>query len=114
MTAGERLPIIIVGVLSLCGCVATMIGAATVTTIDVAHDRRPLGAYIDDGAIEVKIKQYNLRNRDVRWQTHLSATSMNGVVPLTGEVQNSEIKNQVIEYIRGLDGVRRRPGRESV
>lgn len=106
MTATERLPIVLAGVLLLCGCVATMIGAATVTTIDVAHDRRSFGAYIDDGAIEVRIKQYTLRNKDVRRQTHLSATSMNGVVLLTGEAQNAEIKNQVIEYIRGLDDVR--------
>lgn len=102
----KTLLFLLAGVLSLSGCAATMIGAAAVTSIDVAHDRRSLGAYIDDGAIEVQIKQYMLRNKEIRQQTHLSATSMNGVVLLTGEARNPEIKNRVIDHVRNLDGVR--------
>ena len=90
----------------LSGCVATMVGAAAVTTIDVVHDRRTVGAYIDDGSIELQIQQYLLRNKAVRQQSHLNPTSMNGVVLLTGEAQNPQIKNQVIAYIDQIDGVR--------
>lgn len=92
--------------LSLYGCVAAMVGAAAVTTIDIMHDRRTLGAYIDDGAIEVNIRQYLVRDKSLRQQAHLSATSMNGVVLITGEVRNPEIKNQVLDYARGVNGVR--------
>lgn len=106
MVTTRSLLIVLATVMNLSGCVATMIGAATVTTIDVAHDRRSLGSYIDDGAIEVQVKQYQLRNKEVRERTHLNPTSMNGVVLLTGEAQNAQIKNQVIDYIQGLDGVR--------
>lgn len=106
MATTRRLLIVLASVMNLYGCVATMIGAATVTTIDVAQDRRSLGAYIDDGAIEVQIKQYLLRNKEVRERTHLNPTSMNGVVLLTGEAQNAQIKNKVIDYARNLDGVR--------
>jgi len=92
--------------LMLSGCVATMVGAAAVTTIDVAHERRTLGAYIDDGAIELQIQQFMLRDKAVRRQTHLNATSMNGVVLLTGEARTPEIKNRVVRYIEQVDGVR--------
>jgi len=90
----------------LSGCVATMVGAATVTTIDVVHERRSLGAYIDDGAIELRVQQYLLRNTEVRQQTHLNATSMNGIVLLTGQARTPAIKNRVIEYIQAIEGVR--------
>lgn len=90
----------------LSGCVATMVGAAAVTTIDVAHERRTIGAYIDDGAIELQIHQYLVRNKAVRQQTHLNATSMNGVVLLTGEARNAQIKNQVLDYIQRINGIR--------
>ncbi|MGA8261997.1 MAG: BON domain-containing protein [Arenicellales bacterium] len=90
----------------LSGCVAAMVGAATVTGVDIATDRRTVGSYIDDEAIELEIQKYRLSNRAVRDQTHLNPTSMNGVVLLTGEVENPRIKKQVVDYVRGLDGVR--------
>lgn len=90
----------------LSGCVATMVGAATVTGVDIATDRRTVGSYIDDEAIELEIQKYRLSNRAVRDQTHLNPTSMNGVVLLTGEVENPRIRKQVVDYVRGLDGVR--------
>lgn len=91
---------------SLSGCVATMLGAAAVTTVDVVHERRSVGAYVDDGAIEVQVMQYMLRNETLREQTHLSATSLNGVVLVTGEALNIQAKNRVLDYIQQLEGVR--------
>lgn len=88
------------------GCVAAMLGAATVTTIDVVHERRTLGAYIDDGAIELQIQQAMMRNDEVSEETSLSPTSMNGIVLLTGQAQNAAVKNRVIDYIEQLEGVR--------
>ncbi|MDZ7842984.1 MAG: BON domain-containing protein [Gammaproteobacteria bacterium] len=102
----SRISMILLGALLLSGCVATLVGAAAVTTIDVAHERRTVGAYIDDGAIELQIRQYMLRDTAVRQQTHLSATSMNGIVLVTGEARNPDIRNQVLDYARGVNGVR--------
>jgi len=108
--AVSRIPAVVMALalaaMLLSGCVATMVGAAAVTTIDVVHERRTVGAYIDDGSIELQIQQYLLRNKPVRQQSHLNPTSMNGVVLLTGEAQNPQIKNQVIAYIEQIDGVR--------
>ncbi len=97
---------VLLGAVLMSGCVAAMVGAAAVTTIDVAHERRTLGAYIDDGAIELRIQQYLLRDEEVRQQTHLNPTSMNGIVLLTGEAGSAAVKNRVLDYIRGIDGVR--------
>jgi len=91
----------------LSACVAVMVGtAATVTAVDVIHDRRTLGAYIDDNSIELNVRQYMWRNKEIRQQAHLSVTSMNGIVLLTGEALNPEVKNRVINYARGVEGVR--------
>lgn len=105
MAADRRLVVALCALL-LGGCVATMLGAAAVTTIDVVHERRTIGAYIDDGAIELQIQQYLVRNKDVRQQAHLNPTSMNGIVLLTGEAQNAAVKNRVIDFIQQIEGVR--------
>jgi osmotically-inducible protein OsmY len=102
----SRILTVLVCCLSLLGCIATMVGAATVATIDVIHDRRTLGAYIDDGAIELNIRQHILRNKTLRQETHLSVTSMNGIVLITGEARNIQVKNQVLDYARQVEGVR--------
>jgi len=92
---------------SLNACVAVLVGtAATVTAIDIIHERRSLGAYIDDSAIELNVRQYILRNKEIREATHLSVTSMNGIVLLTGEARDAQIKNQVIDYARTVKSVR--------
>lgn len=104
--ATGRITLVLLCALLLSGCVATLVGAAAVTSIDVAHERRTLGAYIDDGAIELQIRQYLLRDRAIRQQTHLSVTSMNGIVLVTGEARDAGIKNQVLDYIQGVNGVR--------
>lgn len=103
---GGRLLAALLCASTLCGCLAAVVGAATVTAIDVASDRRTVGSYIDDGAIELEIQQYLLRDKAVRQQTHFNPTSMNGIVLLTGEAQNTRIKSQVLDYIRQLNGVR--------
>jgi len=105
MAADRRLVVALCALL-LGGCVATMLGAAAVTTIDVVHERRTIGAYIDDGAIELQIQQYLVRNKEVRQQAHLNPTSMNGIVLLTGEAQNAAVKNRVVDFIQQIEGVR--------
>lgn len=104
--AADRRLVVALCALALSGCVATMVGAAAVTAIDVVQERRTIGAYIDDGAIELQIQQYLVRNEDVRQQAHLNPTSMNGIVLLTGEAQNAAVKNRVVDYIQQIEGVR--------
>ncbi len=93
----------------LTGCVAAAVGTAGavgVTSVDIIHDRRTVGAYVDDAAIEVKAKHFILTNDDIRKDTHVNVTSMNGIVLLTGEAPTPELRNRVVSHVRGIEGVR--------
>lgn len=85
------------------GCVPVIVAGAAGTAL-VATDRRSAGAQIDDTAIEAKVAQYV----NGRWgdRAHVSTTSYNGVVLLTGEVPDEAGKNAVGEYARTTDRVR--------
>ena len=88
------------------GCVATVVTVAAVTTIDVAHDRRTIGEYIDDQTIEFTVRTFVVRNDELRKNAHISATCMNGILLLTGEAPTAELKNKVTGFAKDVDGVR--------
>ena len=90
----------------LTGCAAAVVGTASVTTIDVAHDRRTLGEYFDDSSIEIQMKRYVLTDETLRKETHTSSVSVNGILLLTGEVPNEQMKQQITGYANNIDGVR--------
>lgn len=95
-------------VLAICagGCVATAVTVAAVTTVDVVHDRRTLGDYIDDSNIEFTVRTFVVRDDELRTQAHISATSMNGILLLSGEAPTVELKDKVANYAVNVDGVR--------
>ena len=88
----------------LAGCAPPMIamGAAHVTMIAV--DRRSTGAQLDDTTIEFKVES----DAGTRWGTeiHLSATSYNGNVLLSGEAPTPEIRAAIVEYTKKTDRVK--------
>ncbi|MDG2089334.1 MAG: BON domain-containing protein [Arenicellaceae bacterium] len=93
---------------TLLGCVmaAVGVGAASITSVDVVHDRRSLGEYFDDNAIEVTLKQHILRDSVLRTNTHLNGTSFNGILLLTGEISDETSKQQITDYATNIEGVR--------
>jgi osmotically-inducible protein OsmY len=74
--------------------------------VDVAYDRRTVGSYIDDGAIEIKIREFVVRDSELRRNAHISVTSLNGIVLLTGEAPTIELRNKVETAAKNVDGVR--------
>ncbi len=92
--------------LLLSSCVATMVGAAAVTAVDVVHDRRTVGSYIDDGAIEIKIREFVVRDSDLRTNAHISVTSLNGIVLLTGEAPSVGLRDKITAKAKQVKGVR--------
>ncbi len=87
------------------GC-AGMIIAGGATAGAMANDRRTSGAYIDDETIEWKIIDVLYQDEQIDQQTHLNATSYNGIVLLTGEIPNQEMRVKIDEKIRSVRGVR--------
>lgn len=92
-------------VITLQGCAGLVI-AGGATAGAMANDRRTSGAYVDDETIEWKIIDVLYQDEQIDEQTHLNATSYNGIVLLTGEIPNDEMRVKIGEKIRGVRGVR--------
>ncbi len=90
---------------TLTACLAA-VGAATVTAVDVAHDRRSIGSYIDDNNVEWKIRAAIWQDESLREQVHVSATSMNGIVLLTGETPTKVQQERIVAIAREQEEVR--------
>jgi osmotically-inducible protein OsmY len=88
------------------GCTPIVIAGATTGAV-AAHDRRTVGAFIDDEAIELKADTAVNEEKDLKQNTHINYTSMNGVVLLTGEATNAVYRDQVLAKVRAVNGVRR-------
>ena len=87
------------------GC-ASMIIAGGATAGAMANDRRTSGAYVDDETIEWKIIDVLYQDEQIDQQTHLNATSFNGIVLLTGEIPDQEMRVKIDEKIKSIRGVR--------
>ena len=92
--------------LLLQGCApAVVVGGAA--TAAVVHDRRTFGSIIDDQSIELKAGAAIAGDPELRGQTRISVTSMNGVVLLNGEATTLEERDRVLALVREVNGVRR-------
>lgn len=89
----------------LSACVPVVIGAAVAGTALVVADRRSVGAQADDESIELKVS--NNVGGTFGDRVHVNATSYNGIVLLTGEVPNADLKAQVEQIARTTAKVRR-------
>jgi len=98
--------IISAALLLLQGCVPLLIGGAA-TGVGAAHDRRTLGAIIDDENIELKAAASIGLDANINKLVHVNITSMNGIVLLTGEAATPEARDQVLTHLRAVNGVRR-------
>lgn len=99
-----RLFIIAVLGIFLSGCVPLIV-AGTATTITVAHDRRDTKTIFDDKTITLQ-SQTLLGRSDIRQQVQVNITSYNNNVLLTGQAQTIEDREEVIELVKTVDGVR--------
>ena len=90
----------------LSGCTTLLVAGAVITTVDVLHDRRTVGEYIDDGAIELTAKNIVISNAEYRKASHLKPISWNGILLVSGEVTDETIKQEIIEKYTNIQGVR--------
>lgn len=105
-----RLPrstFILLGVAALLQGCAPLIVAGAGTAAVVAHDRRTLGAFIDDQTVETKIASAIRSDETLRTQTHINITSVNGIVLLSGEAATAELRDRVLAQVREVGGIRR-------
>lgn len=89
----------------LSGCAPILIGQAAYTTSSVLLDRRSAGAVANDGLIETKatlhLSQSNFSS------SHITATSYEGNVLLSGEIGKNEEKEKAEEIVKSINEVDR-------
>jgi len=88
------------------GC-APVIVAGGATAAAAAGERRTLGAFVDDGSIEIKARKALNDERDFGDDVHINITSMNGIVLLTGETTTEDKRDRAMVLIREIPGIRR-------
>lgn len=81
---------------TLSACVPLILTAATATVVDVALDRRTPGTYYDDNSLERKLRN-DISSDPSLVGINVSVTVFNGIVLLTGQAVNSQLRQQVGE-----------------
>lgn len=92
--------------ITLSGCVTAIVASVAIATVDIIHDRRTVGEYIDDGAIEVTARNILLSNAEFRKAAHVKTQSWNGILLLTGEIDSETLKPILIEKLSSIQGIR--------
>ena len=93
------------------GCAAVVgtgaMSAAGVAGVATATDRRSAGTVVDDEVIELKALAALRRNDDIAPNSHVNATSYNGILLLTGETLNEDTRRRITELVGEIGKVRR-------
>jgi len=89
------------------GCVGAVIVGGAAAAAVLAHDRRTVGAQIDDKAIVIKATDAIRSTQGLTDATHVNITSVNGIVLLSGEAPAADARVKVLGAVRGVSGVRR-------
>ena len=98
------LAVSLVCVAALQGCVGVAATGAAFGGV-AAQDRRTPGNLVDDEYIELKVLGAISEDRAMASQTHINATSFNGLVLLTGEAPGESLRDRIVEITRTTSGV---------
>jgi len=93
----------VAGASLLSGCAPLVVGGAVVGGM-VAVDRRTSGTQLEDEAIELKVA--NAVNKELGERVHLSVTSYNRRVLLTGEVRSEADRSRATLLAQSQENVR--------
>jgi osmotically-inducible protein OsmY len=90
---------------SLYGCAPVVVGGAAAGGAAL-HSRRTVGTFVDDQSIELKARLAILENKELNSQIHVSVTSYNGVVLLTGQAPTEALRQQAQDIVAATEKVR--------
>lgn len=97
--------ILIMSVFFLQGCLPLFATTAATTTVSVARDRRTTGSMFDDKLFQIKAFG-KVQSYDFNYDSHITVTSYNGNVLLTGQTPKVEYAEQVEKDMRTYSGVK--------
>ncbi|MFT5135335.1 MAG: osmotically-inducible protein OsmY [Arenicella sp.] len=95
-----------VSVTLLSGCITALVAGAVIATVDIIHDRRSAGEYVDDNTIELTAQNYLISSKALRAGVHVKPVSWNGILLATGEIDQESTKQEVIASLNSISGVR--------
>ncbi len=88
------------------GCAFVALGGAAATGAAIVQDRRPKTLMANDERIEIKANLELNAYDSLRDKTHFNVTSFNGIVLLTGEAPNEQLRNKISSIVRIINGVK--------
>lgn len=88
------------------GCVAPVLVAGAAAGAAMVTDKRTTAATLDDQAIELKAGG-ELNADETLKDAHISVTSYNRVVLLTGQVPTQDLRERALAHVNTVDKVRR-------
>ena len=88
------------------GCAPIVVGGAA-TGATVAVDRRTAGTMVDDQTVELRALDAILSDDELYHQAHISVTSFNGLVLLTGQAPTAEMRQRAEQITTRFPEVRR-------
>lgn len=100
-----RISLLAISINLLSACIPTTIGLIAVTSIDLLKEHRTVGTIVDDNLVEVSIYKEVLSDKTLGRGVHISPTSLNGVVLLTGEVNTEEQKKRAEDIVNSFQSV---------
>jgi osmotically-inducible protein OsmY len=103
---GQLVLVATVGVTLLSGCITALVAGAVIATVDIIHDRRSAGEYVDDNTIELTAQNYLISTKALRAGVHIKQVSWNGIFLITGEIDQESTKQEVIAHLNAISGVR--------
>ncbi|MES2142564.1 MAG: BON domain-containing protein [Pseudomonadota bacterium] len=93
--------------LALQGCLAGAFVAGGATTGGLVTDPRSLTTIKDDEKINFKVNRKLASDEVLASETHISAVSYNGVVLLTGQAYDEELRSRAEQYAKEVPAVKR-------
>jgi len=88
------------------GCAGAVVGGAAAGA-SVVHDRRSAGTVVDDGIIEFKAMEKLISDKELFEQTHISVTSYNNILLLSGEAPTDALRSKAFSLVSAIPKVRK-------
>jgi len=103
--AGRKLAISLALIATLTGC-AKIISVTTSEPIQISTNKRTLGTKINDQQLET-VARVNLNNTSKQLEeAHINIDSFNGLVLLTGQVPNAQLRSLAGDTVGKINSVR--------
>ena len=85
---------------------APILVAGAATGASVANDRRTAGTVLEDQSIEIKASGAIQADEALSKSVHVSVTSFDNIVLLTGQAPTRALREQVLEHVRSIGKVK--------